>query len=137
MSNSSPTREPVEAPCIACGESLKDVPRGERCPACGTPWTSPTLRFFWRVQVIGVVAIPLMFIGGAFWFAAAASESREWAGRFLLLAFILAIAHFVAGIVWNTAVPEYHRPRNTGKVMGAMLIILLLVGIFMPALGRC
>jgi succinate dehydrogenase hydrophobic anchor subunit len=83
------------------------------------------------------VAIPLMFIGGAFWFAEATSESREWPGRFLLIAFILAIAHLVAGIVWNTAVPEYHRPKGTGKIMIGMFIVLLLVGILMPALGRC
>ena len=137
MPNSSPTRGPVEAPCIACGASLKDVPRGQPCEACGTPWTSPTLRFFWRAQVLGVVAIPLMFVGGAFWLLEADSESQDWPGRFLLVAFILAVAHLVAGIVWNTAVPEHHRPRGTGKIMVGMFIVLLIVGIFMPALGRC
>lgn len=137
MSNTSESRGPVEAPCIACGESLKDVPRGQPCPACGTPWTSPTLRFFWRAQVIGVVLIPLMFIAGAVWLVREDSENRDAPGRFLLLAFVLAVAHLVAGIVWNTAVPEHHRPRNTGSVVIVTVVILLLVGMLLPALGKC
>lgn len=122
---------------MACGESLKDVPQGQNCPACGTPWTSPRLRFFWRLQVAGALCIPLMFITGAVWLVREDSESRDWPGRFLLVAFILAVAHLIAGIIWNTAVPEYHRPRNTGKIMVGMFIVLLMVGVFMPALGRC
>lgn len=137
MLNSSPTRGPVKAPCIACGESLKDVPRGQPCEACGTPWTSPTLRFCWRVQVIGAIVIPLMFIAGAVWFALADEEQRDWPGRFLLLAFALGIAHLVAGLVWNVAVPDYHRPTGTGKIMVSTFIILLLAGILLPAMGRC
>lgn len=137
MSSSSPTRGPVEAPCISCGGSLKGVERGQNCPSCGVPWTSPALRFFWRAQVIGALVIPLMFIGGAIWFMRADSENRDWPGRFLLLAFILGVAHLVAGLVWNLAVPDYHRPTGTGKVMAFTFVVLVLVGIFMPAMGRC
>lgn len=137
MSNTSETRGPVVAPCIACGASLKEVPEGQPCAACGTPWTSPTLRFFWRVQVIGVVLIPLMFLGGAVWMAQADSEHMDAPGLFLLVTFILAVAHLLAGVIWNTTVPDYHRPRGTGKIMALMFVVLLIVGIFMPALGKC
>lgn len=122
---------------MACGASLEDVPRGERCPACDAPWTSPRLRFFWRAQVAGVFCIPLMFVLGAVWMAGSDSENLHGPGRFLLVAFVLGVVHLLAGIVWNSVVPQQLRPRNTGKIMVGMFVLLLLAGIFLPALGRC
>jgi hypothetical protein len=113
------------------------VPRGQPCAACGTPWTSPALRFFWRAQLIGAVMIPLMFIAGAVWLIKSDSEGEDWPGRFLLGVFVLAVAHLIAGVVWNTAVADHHRPRGTGMIMVGMFIVLLIVGIFLPALGKC
>ncbi|MBX3403436.1 MAG: hypothetical protein KF699_08505 [Phycisphaeraceae bacterium] len=122
---------------MACGTSLKDVPRGQRCPACNAPWTSPTLRFFWRAQVAGAFCIPLMFVLGAVWMAGSDSESLDWPGRFLLVAFVLGVVHLLAGIGWNCVVPQQLRPRGTARLVAITLLVLLLAGILLPALGRC